>query len=251
MRRRLKPIALACGALLAATSLSACAGEAEEQVLTVFAAASLTEVFVDIAADFKAEHEGVEVRFSFAGSSDLVSQLESGAPGGVFASANETQMERALELGVVTGEAVLFASNTLTLVTPPDNPADISSLEDAAVSSLVICAPQVPCGAATERMAADAGIELKPVSEENSVTDVLGKVTSGQADAGLVYVTDAIRAGDSVNVVDIAEADSVVNFYPIAAVSTDDTLAQEFVDFVMSDPSQEKLRATGFGSPVE
>ncbi len=251
MRRTLKPIALACGALLAATSLSACSGETEEQVLTVFAAASLNEVFVDIAKDFEAEHEGIEVKFSFAGSSDLVSQMESGAPANVFASANEKQMERAVELDVVKGDGVLFASNTLTLVTPADNPAGIASLADAAVSSLVICAPQVPCGAATEKMAEAAGIELKPVSEENSVTDVLGKITSGQADAGLVYVTDAIRAGDDVTVIDIPESDSVVNQYPIAAVDSDDKLAQEFVDFVMSGPSQEKLRATGFGSPIE
>ncbi len=240
-----------CGALLAVASLSACSSEPQQQVLTVFAAASLNEVFVDIAEDFEADHEGVEVKFSFAGSSDLVSQLGSGAPANVFASANEKQMERAKELDVVKGADVLFASNTLTLVTPSDNPADITSLADAAESSLVICAPQVPCGAATEKMAGAAGIELKPVSEENSVTDVLGKVTSGQADAGLVYVTDAMRAGDDVKVVDIPEAESVVNFYPIAAVDADDTLAQEFVDFVMSDPSQDKLRDTGFGAPVE
>lgn len=251
MRRSLQPIALACGALLATTSLASCGPESEEQVLTVFAAASLREVFVDIAGDFEAEHDGVEVQFSFAGSSDLVSQLESGAPGDVFASADEKQMDRAVELDVVTGEGVLFASNTLTLVTPTDNPAGITSLADAATSSLVICAPQVPCGAATEKMVDAAGIELKPVSEENSVTDVLGKVTSGQADAGLVYVTDAIRAGDGVTVIDIPEADSVVNRYPIAAVDADDKVAQAFVDFVMSAPSQEKLRAAGFGSPLE
>ncbi len=251
MRPSLKPIALAGVALLASTSLASCNPDAEAKVLTVFAAASLNEVFVDIAEDFEAEHDGVEVKFSFAGSADLVSQLESGAPARVFASANEEQMERAVELDVIAGAGVLFASNTLTLVTPADNPAGITSLEDAATSSLVICAPQVPCGAATEKMADHAGIELQPVSEENSVTDVLGKVTSGQADAGLVYVTDAIRAGDNVTVIDIPEADAVVNMYPIAAVGAQDRLAQEFVDFVMSDAAQEKLRAAGFGSPIE
>ncbi len=251
MRPFLKPIALTAGVLLATTSLPACSNGTEEQVLTVFAAASLNEVFVDIAKDFEAENAGVEVKFSFGGSSDLVSQLESGAPAQVFASANEKQMERAKGLDVVKGQDVLFASNTLILVTPADNPAGITSLADAAVSSLVICAPQVPCGAATEQMAEAAGIELKPVSEENSVTDVLGKITSGQADAGLVYVTDAIRAGNKVTAIDIPESDAVVNLYPIAAVNAGDTLAQEFVDFVMSEKSQEKLRDTGFGSPVE
>ncbi|MGV8847284.1 molybdate ABC transporter substrate-binding protein [Tessaracoccus sp.] len=251
MRPFLKPVALTAGVLLAATSLPACSGDTEDQVLTVFAAASLNEVFVDIAKNFEADHAGVEVKFSFGGSSDLVSQLESGAPAQVFASANEKQMDRAKELKVIKGEDVLFASNTLTLVTPADNPAGITSLADAAISSLVICAPQVPCGAATQQLAEAAGIELKPVSEENSVTDVLGKITSGQADAGLVYVTDAIRAGDKVTTIDIPESDAVVNLYPIAAVNVDDKLAQEFVDFVMSEESQEKLRDTGFGSPVE
>lgn len=251
MRRIMQPSALICGAFMASVSLVACVDEPEDRVLTVFAAASLNEVFVDIADDFEAEHAGVEVKFSFSGSADLVSQMESGAPADVFASANQKQMDRAVELDVVGGESILFASNTLILVTPADNPAGIMSLQDAATSSLVICAPQVPCGAATEEMAADAGIELQPVSEENSVTDVLGKVTSGQADAGLVYVTDAIRAGDAVTVIDIPEADTVLNSYPIAAVDADDELAQDFVDFIMSQGSQEKLQATGFGSPLE
>ena len=217
----------------------------------MFAAASLSEVFVDIAKDFEAENEGVEVQFSFGGSSDLVTQMESGAPARVFASADEKQMERAIKSNVVTGQGVLFASNTLTLVTPADNPAGIDSLAEAAVSTLVICAPQVPCGAATQELAEAAGLELKPVSEESSVTDVLGKVTSGQADAGLVYVTDAIRAGKDVTVINIPESDAVVNFYPIAAVDAGDELAQEFVEFVSSAPSRAKLRATGFGSPVD
>ncbi|MDO5736693.1 MAG: molybdate ABC transporter substrate-binding protein [Propionibacteriaceae bacterium] len=251
MRQFMKPFALTCGALMVVASLSACNSETEEQVLTVFAAASLNEVFVDIAEDFEAEHKGVTVKFSFGGSSDLVSQMESGAPAQVFASANEKQMERAIESEVVSGEDVLFASNTLTLVTPADNPAGITSLAEAAESSLVICAPQVPCGAATVKLAESAGLELKPVSEENSVTDVLGKVTSGQADAGLVYVTDAKRAGKDVSIVEIPESDSIVNFYPIAAVDASDKLAQDFVDFVLSTPSQDRLRDTGFGAPVE
>ncbi len=251
MRRSLKSIALVCGALAVTASLASCSAELGDQVVVVFAAASLQEVFVDIAQDFEDGHDAAEVEFSFAGSSDLVSQLESGAPADVLASADELQMDRAVERGVVYGSRQLFASNTLTLVTPSDNPADITSLSDAATSSLVICAPQVPCGAATQNMAELTGVTLRPVSEESSVTDVLGKVTSGQADAGLVYVTDAIRAGDDVNVIPIDEAGAVVNNYPIAAVDADDSLAQEFVDFVMSEDSQQKLRAAGFGVPGE
>lgn len=240
---------LICGITLLSTFVVSCSDSPAERSLTVFAAASLNEVFVDIADDFEAAHEGVEVKFSFAGSSDLVSQLEAGAPAEVFASANETQMQRAIELDVVRGGSILFASNTLALVTPSENPAGITSLEDAAGASLVVCAAQVPCGSATEEMAGAAGIELKPVSEENSVTDVLGKITSGQADAGIVYVTDAIRAGDDVTVIAIPEAASVVNQYPIAAVNAEDRLAQDFVDLVMSPASQERLRLAGFGSP--
>ncbi|MGO1385941.1 MAG: molybdate ABC transporter substrate-binding protein [Arachnia sp.] len=251
MRRPPKSIVFVCGLLLAATSLAACGPDGEDQVLTVFAAASLNAVFTDLGEDFEGERDGVEVRFSFAGSSDLVSQLESGAPADVLASANEAQMERATESGVIRGESVLFASNTLTLVAPPENPAGITSLQDAATSSLVICAPQVPCGAATNEMAEAAGIELQPVSEENSVTDVLGKVTSGQADAGVVYATDAKRAGADVTVIEISEADSVLNLYPIATVDPEDELATAFVDFIMSKASQDTLRETGFGSPLE
>lgn len=250
MRRNLTRVALGCGALLAVTAASACAGDPEPEVLTVFAAASLNEVFGDIAEDFEAEHGAVEVVFSFAGSADLVSQIEAGAPADVFASANELQMERATESGAVEGDSVLFASNTLTLVTPPGNPADVTSLQDASEATLVVCAPQVPCGAATREMAEAAGVALRPVSEESSVTDVLGKVTSGQADAGLVYATDAIRAGDGVNVIDIPEAAEVVNLYPIAAVDADDDLSEEFVRFVASKASLDTLRAAGFGAPL-
>lgn len=250
MRRYLTWVALGCAALLTVTAASACTGDYGPEVLTVFAAASLSEVFGDIAEDFEAEHGDVDVVFSFAGSSDLVSQLEAGAPADVFASANEKQMDRAMASGAVEGNSVLFASNTLTLVTPVDNPAGVTSLRDASDAALVVCAPQVPCGSATQLMADSAGIALRPVSEESSVTDVLGKVTSGQADAGLVYVTDAMRAGDAVNVIDIPEAAAVVNLYPIAALDADDALAQEFVQFVLSGASQDKLRATGFGAPV-
>ncbi len=252
MRRFPDPILVACAALLSTTALASCGSPGnDDQVLTVFAAASLREVFVDIAQDFEAARDGAEVRFSFAGSSDLVSQLESGAPAHVFASANEKQMDRAVKLGVVGEEGALFASNTLTLIVPANNPAGISSLADAATSALVICAPQVPCGSAAQTMAENAGVELQPVSEENSVTDVLGKVASGQADAGLVYVTDAIRAGADVTVIDIPEAASVVNMYPIAAVDTSNEMANHFVEFVLMEASQEKLRAAGFGPPVE
>ncbi|MFV0452287.1 MAG: molybdate ABC transporter substrate-binding protein [Propioniciclava sp.] len=223
----------------------------EEATLTVFAAASLTEVFTDLGATFEAEHPGVTVQFSFLGSSTLVDQLAQGAPADVFASANETQMDRAVTEGVVA-DPTLFASNVLTLVVEPGNPLGISgldaSLDDA---KLVTCASEVPCGAATDTLSEELGVTLAPVSREQKVTDVLGKVTSGEADAGVVYVTDARRAGDEVEEVAIDGTDQVVNRYPIAvaAEAPQPDLAAQFVALVISDTGQAALAEAGFSGP--
>ncbi len=125
-------------------------------------------------------------------------------------------MDSAVEAGLVAGEPSLFASNTLTIVTPPGNPAEVEDLEDLADNDVVtvVCAPQVPCGAATEQVTEAAGVALSPASEESAVTDVLGKVRAGEADAGLVYVTDARGAGEDVETIDFPEAHDVVNLYP-------------------------------------
>jgi molybdate transport system substrate-binding protein len=150
-------------------------------------------------------------------------------------------------------EPQVFANNTLQIATPPDNPAGVQSLQDLANPdlNLVVCAPEVPCGAAAQAVADDAGVTLQPDSEEQSVTDVLGKVTSGEADAGLVYVTDVITAGDDVQGIEFPEADSVVNDYPIATVADSDNpdLAQAFVDHVLSDEGRRVLADAGFGQP--
>lgn len=226
---------------------------AESVTLRVFAAASLTDTFTEIASLFEAEHEGVTVEFNFAGSSDLVAQIQQGAPADVFASADEANMVKATDDDLVEGEPVNFASNVLTIVTPPDNPGNVQSLEDLARDDVdvVICAPQVPCGAATERVAEAAGIEIDPVSEESAVTDVLGKIVAGEADAGLVYVTDATGAGDSVQAIDFPESAEAVNIYPIAALSGSENPdhAQDFVDFVNGAEAQQILKDAGFGQP--
>jgi molybdate transport system substrate-binding protein len=146
---------------------------------------------------------------------------------------------------VAADDAIVFATNTLEIAVPPDNPAGIGSFADLAAPglNLVVCAPQVPCGAATETVAAAARVDLTPVSEENSVTDVLGKVTSGEADAGLVYVTDIEAAGE--------KADAAVNEYPIARVSgsVQSRLAAEFSRFVTGEAGQAVLAEAGFGAP--
>ncbi len=221
--------------------------------LTVFAASSLTATFTDLAREFEAEHDGVTVRLAFAGSSDLVAQVQGGAPADVIASADTANMDTLVTDGLVGSDPVVFATNTLEIVVPPGNPADVRSLDDLAdpTLNLVVCAPVVPCGAAAGAVARAGGVTLSPVSEEQSVTDVLTKVETGEADAGLVYVTDVQAAGDRVTGIGFAESGTVVNSYPIAPVadSAHPALAAEFVDLVTGDRGRRVLREAGFGLP--
>jgi len=223
---------------------------ADPSTLTVFAGASLKATFTEIGTIFQNENPGSTVTFNFAGSSDLVTQLTAGAPGDVFASADTNNMTKATTANLVSGTPVDFATNILTIVTPPENPAGIAGFADLAKPdvSVVVCAPQVPCGAASASVETNTDVSLTPVSEENSVTDVLGKVTSGQADAGLVYVTDAKNAADTITQVDFPEAAAVVNTYPIAALTagTQPELATKFVDLVTGPEGQQVLAAAGF-----
>lgn len=222
--------------------------------ITVFAAASLQATFTDLKEQFESAHPDVTVSLTFAGSSDLVTQIVEGAPADVFASADEKNMDKLADEGLIdAADAVDFATNTLEIVTPPDNPAEVETFADLAKPGVktVICAPQVPCGAAAAAIEKAAGVDITPVSEESSVTDVLGKVTSGEADAGLVYVTDVIAAGDAVEGIDFPESDEAVNVYPIAplAASANADVAEAFVDFVTGEVGRDVLEAAGFGQP--
>lgn len=256
MRRALSTLTAA----LLLTALAGC-GAADtadgDTTLTVYAAASLTATFEQIGQEFEATHDGVRVDFNFAGSSDLVAQLQEGAPADVFASADEANMQKLTDAGLAGGAPQAFASNTLEIAVPPGNPAgirDFADLSDGGTDqatnnlNLVICAPEVPCGAATQKVADAAGADLSPVSEEQSVTDVLAKVTTGEADAGLVYVTDVIGAGQAVEGIEFPQAASAVNVYPIATLadSANADLAQEFVDAVRGKTGQAVLRDAGF-----
>jgi molybdate transport system substrate-binding protein len=227
--------------------------DAATRTLTVFAAASLKNAFTEVGGTFEGSHPGTSVTFSFAGSADLVSQLQAGAPADVFASADTTNMDKAQADRLLLGDPVPFASNTLQIAVPPDNPAGISSLADLgrAGVKLVTCAPGVPCGAATQRVARAAGVTLRPVSEETSVTDVLNKVQSGEADAGLVYVTDVTGAQGKVRGVAFPESAKAVNHYPIAvlAAGKQQDLAREFVELVTGPQGQRVLSAAGFAQP--
>jgi molybdate transport system substrate-binding protein len=253
----LAALALAsCGSSSAAEAGSSGAADPSgDATLTVFAAASLGGSFEELAAGFEAANPGLEVEFNVAGSSSLVEQILAGAPADVFASADEPNMAKVVEAGQAV-QPTAFASNVLTLVTPAGNPAGITSLQDLDRRSgdgvkLVACAPQVPCGNATTALAADAGIELAPVSEESQVTDVLGKVVSGEADAGLVYVTDAIGAGEAVHTIELENAEAAVNTYPITVLESSERhgAARQFVDYVLSDAGQLLLEEYGFGAP--
>jgi molybdate transport system substrate-binding protein len=221
--------------------------------IIVFAAASLKKSFTDIGEQFKTDNPGASVEFSFAGSSDLVTQLTQGAEADVFASADTKNMDKAAQAGLLAGDPVNFASNTLTIAVAPGNPKKIASFIDLAQPGLnvVVCAPQVPCGSATQKVEQATGVKLAPVSEESSVSDVLNKVTTGQADAGIVYVTDAIGAGDKVTAVAFPEAAGAVNTYPIAVLkgSKNSELARKFVDFVTGEAGQKVLNAAGFAKP--
>ncbi|WP_459642321.1 molybdate ABC transporter substrate-binding protein [Kineococcus sp. NUM-3379] len=228
-------------------------GSAAPRTLTVLAAASLKAAFTEIGGEFEAAHPGVQVELGFAGSSELVTQVTAGAPADVLATADERSMAQVSGAGLVDGEAAAFATNTLQIITPPRNPAGVGGLGDLARPglALVVCAPQVPCGAATRQVADAAGVRLDPVSEESSVADVLGKVVSGEADAGIVYVTDARAAAGRVHAVPLPEAAQVVNTYPIAVLreAQQRDLAAEFVAAVQGPQGRRVLAAAGFGPP--
>jgi molybdate transport system substrate-binding protein len=226
---------------------------AQSTKIIVFAAASLKKSFTDIGEQFKTDNPGAAVEFSFAGSSDLVTQLTQGAQADVFASADTKNMDKAAQAGLLAGDPVNFASNTLAIAVAPGNPKKLASFKDLTQPGLnvVACAPQVPCGSATQKVERATGVTLTPVSEESAVSDVLNKVTTGQADAGLVYVTDAKGAGDKVTAVAFPEAAGAVNTYPIAVLkgSKNPELARKFVDLVTGEAGQRVLNAAGFAKP--
>lgn len=249
----LAAVALAAGLASCANSSQSAADATggAEGTLTVFAAASLKSSFTQLAEAFEAEHPGTTVTLSFAGSSDLATQINQGAPADVFASADTKNMGKVADAGLVEGEPEVFATNTLAIAVPAGNPAGISSFGDLSRNGirLVTCAKQVPCGAAAATVAERHGTVLSPVSEENSVTDVLGKVTSGEADAGLVYVTDVRSAGDKVESIPFPEAADAVNSYPIAALAggNNKAAAAAFLDLVTGPEGQRVLGQAGFG----
>lgn len=256
----MKKIIASLAALFALTACSATGGTptastsptAAPATVTVFAAASMKSTFTELGKTFEAAHPGTTVTFNFAGSQTLAEQITQGAPADVFASANKSNMDTITNAGLNAAEPKIYATNQLTIVVPKDNPASIATWQDLATPGLklVVCAPAVPCGAATQKIVEATGITLTPVSEEQAVTDVLGKVQAGEADAGLVYKTDVISGGDSIKGIDFPESSQAINSNPIVALKNGPQakLGQEFVDLVLSEQGQKVLADAGFGS---
>lgn len=243
-------MALACALLLAGCGSGAGDGE---RVLTVFAAASLTEPFEKLADRFEADNPGVRVELVLSGSSGLARQLTEGAPSDVFASADKNNMEKVAGAGLADGAPHVFATNELTIAVEPGNPLKIKGLADLARTepTVVVCAPEVPCGAAARAAAWLAGVRLAPDSEEPDVKSVLGKVRAGEADLGLVYASDVVSSKGAVQAVDFPQAGQVVNSYPIAALKDADEpeLARSWIALVRSEQGTRVLEEAGFGPP--
>ena len=229
------------------------AGDTLSGTVNVFAAASLTETFGAIADAFRKDHPDVDIAFNFGGSSGLATQIVEGAPVDVFAAASGTTMKTVTDAALTDGEPTVFVTNTLEIAVPAGNPGGVTGLADFANPDLSIatCAVEVPCGAASKTVFDGAGIVAVPDTLEQDVKAVLTKVELGEVDAGLVYKTDVLAAGDKVEGIEFPEASTAVGKYPIAqlAASTNKTAAAAFVAYVLSPAGKKILDRAGFGTP--
>ena len=256
--RRFTVIAAALAAVAAAGCSSSGSGSSSSTAspaggtITVFAAASLMGTFTQIGKQFEAAHKGDTVKFSFGPSSGLAEQISSGAPADVFASASPANMDQVVSAGDASSPQN-FAKNIMEVATPPDNPGNVSSVNDLAKKSVkvALCQPQVPCGVVAAGVFKNAGITVKPVTLQPDVKSVLTQVETGNVDAGMVYVTDVKAAGSKVTGVTIPASDNASTLYPIASIkgSKHASIAKEFVDYVLSPAGQQVLTAAGFEKP--
>lgn len=226
--------------------------EQASATVTVFAAASLTDAFDELGTRFEQRHPSIEVVVNAGGSSALAQQVVEGAPADVFASAAEPPMQLLVDAGLAA-DPLVFATNTLQLVVPTGNPAGVTGLEDLEREELrvALCDESVPCGAASVELFAQGAVEPVPDTLESDVRAVLTKVSLGEVDVGVVYRTDVLAAGDTVEGIEVPDAASVVNRYPIAALTdaADPDAAAAFVDFVIGEEGRAVLAAAGFGAP--
>ncbi len=243
----LAALLVALSVLAAACGGTATTGDGGQRELSVFAASSLTEAFTQLGEQFTAAQPDVKVTFNFAGSSDLVTQLQQGAPADVLATADTGNMEKVASM---TGTPQAFAGNRLMIAVEPGNPQHITGLADLARKDLkvVLAAPEVPAGKYAQQILSKAGVTVHPASLEVSVKGVVTKISLGEADAGIVFVTDVDAAQGKIEGVPIPDAQNVMATYPIATVKDgpDAADAQAFVDLVLSTEGQKVLAGHGF-----
>ena len=265
LRRHVKPLAVACAAsavlVLAAcgssaggssSGASAASGKPSGQ-LVVFAATSLTDAFAKIGAQFEKANPGVTVKFNYDGSSTLATQITQGAPADVFASAAPANMSTVTDGGDATGTPQVFTRNTAEIMVESGNPKHIESVKDLADDKIkvAVCAPEVPCGALAQEVFKNAGVTVKPVSEETNVGGVVTKVTLGEVDAGVVYVTDVKENGAKASGVTIPADQNSITDYPIVQVkgAPNVTAAKAFISYVLGPNGQKVLASFGFLPP--
>lgn len=262
--------ALLAGATISALLLAGCASSTPDDgtdagtdgselsgSLSIAAAASLEPAFRELAERFTEANPGVTFEnLTFDGSSTLAEQILSGAPYDVFASADEKNMAKVEDEGLTDGASAGFATSSLEIAVAPGNPLGIETLADLAKPGddgetpiVVMCAPEVPCGAASHTLLDRDGVSLSPASEEQNVTAVLTKVVEGEADAGLVYRSDILRSDGGAEGIEIEGSIEAAGRYMIAplAGSASSEAARAFAEFVQSDETRELLDELGFG----
>jgi molybdate transport system substrate-binding protein len=221
--------------------------------ITVLAAASLTETFTVLGKEFERAHPGASVKLSFGASSTLAQQITNGAPADVFAAASPSTMKQVTKANAATGEPTIFVRNRLQITVPKGNPAKVAGLKDFANAGLKLslCAKEAPCGSAAAKAFDAAGVAPKPDTYGADVKAVLTTIRLGEADAGLVYRTDVIAAGDEVEGIDFPQAGKAINDYPIATLAEGPNQAggKAFVEFVLSSKARQTFTAAGFDLP--
>ena len=253
MNRRVKTVAAAGAvALVAAT---ACTTRQEPTIpVTVYATSSLIKTFTAIGKKFEADHPGYSVQFVFSGSSDLSSALAQGADADVFASGDPANMTLVSDAGATSGIPVPFASNRLVVATAPGNPRKLTTLADLGAPGLriALCTDQSSCGSATDTLERANGVHLTPEASSSTARHVLGEVTAGRADAGVVFMSDALAAGDKASWFPLAgDGAAVTSWIAVVKGTTHERAAEQFVQEVTSADGSQILADDGFGQPTK
>ena len=256
--RRTSRLILTCSVLLAVVA-AACGSSSSPATakvsgdVVVFAASSLTEAFTELGKAFTAANPAANVKFNFAGSSDLVTQINAGAPADVFVSADDSNMKKLTDASENAGSPVSIAKNSFEIIVEKGNPKGITGLADLAKTGtiVVLCAPTVPCGKGAATILTNAKVNVTPKSLEDKVKGVVTKVTAGEADAGIVFVTDVKAAGSAAAGVEIPAGVNVISNYPMVVTkeAANPTAAKAFIDFVASTDGQAILAKYGFLAP--